>query len=521
MADRSTNHMDSLIHLIDGWRGGRIVVAGDFMLDHHVFGSADRLSPDAPVPVLATQYERYEPGGAANVALDLKALRCEEAVCLGVIGRDGAAERLRSALDTAGCGTAGLIAVDDRPTSLKHNFVGLAQHRHRQKMFRVDEESRAPIPKATQDRLLAQAEKLVPKAQVLCLQDHNKGVLTDRVCQNLIKLAKRHCVQVLIDPAAIDDYRKYRGATCLTPNRFEAALATGRSGALEDESDWHAVARQLRSALRLAAIVLTLDRHGGLLLERSKSPLHMATQAREAYDVTGAGDTVLAMLAAARANGIGWPDAMRLANIAGGLAVEQFGNIPIELDEVLLALWEHRRVDLGKRRSIPQLLPELSAHRKKGRIVVFTNGCFDILHAGHVKFLQEARRQGDLLVVAVNSDASVHRIKGQGRPINRQADRLMVLSELQSVDYLLVFNQNDPLNLIEAIRPDVLVKGGDYQRNQVVGGDLVESYGGKVVLVELVKGRSTTNIIQKSRRSITGADPVNGDAVSPAVDERD
>ena len=501
MAGRSTNQTDSLIRLIDGWRGGRIVVAGDFMLDHHVFGSADRLSPDAPVPVLAAQYEQYNPGGAANVALDLGALRCD-AICLGVVGRDAAADRLRAALDAAGCGTTGLIAAADRPTSLKHNFVGLAQHRHRQKMFRVDQESRTPIPTATQDRLLARAEKLVPKAQVLCLQDHNKGVLTEQICQNLIKLAKRHRVQVLIDPAAIDDYRKYRGATCLTPNRFEAALATGRSGALEHESDWHAAAGQLRSALRLAAIVVTLDRHGGLLLERSKAPLHLTTQAREAYDVTGAGDMVLAMLAAARANGIGWPDAMRLANTAGGLAVERFGNIPIELDEVLLALWEHQRVDLGKRRTIPQLLPELAAHRKKGRVVVFTNGCFDILHAGHVKFLQEARRRGDLLVVAVNSDASVRRIKGKGRPINRQADRLMVLSELQSVDYVLVFDEDDPLKLIEAIKPEVLVKGGDYQRSEVVGGDLVESYGGKVVLVELVKGRSTTNIIRKSRRSM-------------------
>ncbi|MEX0886370.1 MAG: D-glycero-beta-D-manno-heptose 1-phosphate adenylyltransferase [Phycisphaeraceae bacterium] len=498
-----------LIGLLDGWRRRRIVVAGDFMLDRHAYGNAERLSPDAPVPVLSIQRQTDEAGGAANVCQNLLALRCDVAA-LGVVGRDEPGERLRASLVASGCDTTGLIVVDDRPTTVKQSFVGLAQHRHPQKMFRVDYERKAPLEDGAAGELLAKAEGLLADAEILCLEDYDKGVLDERVCQSLIAMAREQGVEVLVDPAACRDYSRYRGAACLTPNRTEAELATGRGdvsadgggagtggsgggGAIYEGAA--AMARQLLDELGLGTIVLTLDRHGALLLEAGGEPTPVPTQARSVYDVTGAGDIVLATLAAARANGAGWPEAVALANTAAGLEVERFGCVPVELDELLLALL--RENEAGKLRSVDHLLPELAALRKAGKRIAFTNGCFDILHAGHVQFLRQARREADLLVVGINTDESITRLKGAGRPVNRASDRVMVLSELESVDYIILFEHDTPIELIAAIEPDVLVKGADYTREQVVGHEIVEARGGAVVLVPLVEGRSTTSIIER------------------------
>ena len=485
-----------LIRLLVGWKSRRIVVAGDFMLDHYLYGNAERLSPDAPVPVLAVEREDLKPGGSANVCLGLRALRCE-VVCLGVVGDDAPGRQLRIALEQAGCDTSGLVTVDDRPTTVKQNLIGLAQHRHPQKMFRVDRECRQPIGPFTAKRLLAAAARALRRADVLCLEDYQKGVLTPAVCRGLIRLARKRDTPVLVDPAAISDYRKYRGVTCITPNRTEASLATGIDAGGGDGPTLHRLARRLLGDLDLECVVLTLDKQGALLLERGGRPVPVPTVARQVYDVTGAGDMVLAMLAAARANGADWPAAVALANTAAGLEVEKFGIVPVALEEVLLSLLHQSRQALGKIRTLAHLLPELAAHRTQGRRIAFTNGCFDILHAGHVAFLRAARAHGDLLVVGLNSDASIRRIKGPGRPVNDQDDRLMVLSELESVDYLVLFDQDTPLELIKAIRPGRLIKGADYTAEQVVGAREVASWGGQVALVPLVKGRSTTNIIRR------------------------
>ncbi|MCE9589681.1 MAG: D-glycero-beta-D-manno-heptose 1-phosphate adenylyltransferase [Planctomycetes bacterium] len=487
---------DDLIRFLDRWRRRRIVVAGDFMLDHYIYGNADRLSPDAPVPVLAVVREEHKPGGSANVCLDLRALHSDVA-CLGVIGADSAGTQLRSALRKAGCDVKGLLIDRARPTTVKQNLVGLAQHRHPQKMFRVDVETRDPLSADSADRLVATAKKLLRGADALCLEDYNKGVLSEAVCRRLIELAKKMRVPVYVDPAAITDYRKYRGATCITPNRTEAALATGANGQPQSPATLARMAQRLLRELSLDAVVLTLDKQGAMLLEKGGRPIMVPTVARQVYDVTGAGDMVLAMLAASRANGADWPASVDLANTAAGLEVEKFGVVPIELDEVLLALLERRHESLGKLRTAEQITTELAAHRRRGRKIVFTNGCFDILHAGHVQFLREARRGGDLLVVGLNSDRSIRRLKGEGRPVNHEADRVMVLSELESVDYIVVFGEQTPIRLIKSVRPDVLVKGADYRKDQVVGGSWVERNGGSVMLVSLVKGRSTTNIIRR------------------------
>lgn len=491
---------DQLIAFVDRWKRRKIVVAGDFMLDHYLYGHADRLSPDAPVPVLSVQREEHKPGGAANVCLDLLALNCDVA-CLGVTGDDDNAQVLKQKMHDAGCNVAGLVITADRPTTVKQNLVGLAQHRHPQKMFRVDFEKKLPVDDATAAKILAKAKIALKGASVLCLEDYNKGVLTPAVCQQLIALAKAMNVPVMVDPAAITDYSKYAGAATITPNRTEASLAMDVKCDGADQATLEKLARQMLKQLKLETVVLTLDKQGALLLEKGKKPVIVPTVARQVYDVTGAGDMVLAMLAAAKANGADWLSAVELANIAAGLEVERFGVVPIELDEILLALLEKQSKALGKVRQMAQLLPELAAYRKQGRKIAFTNGCFDILHAGHVSFLRESRALGDLLVVGVNSDTSIKRIKGKDRPVNQQEDRLMVLSELQSIDYLIVFDKDTPTELLEQIKPDILVKGGDYDRSSVVGADLVESYGGKVALVSFVKGRSTTNIITKIKNT--------------------
>ncbi len=483
---------DSLIHLVDRWQTKKIVVAGDFMLDRYAYGDADRLSPDAPVPVLAVRRTEDKPGGSANVALCLAALDCAVMV-LGVVGEDDTGRALRAALDAAGVETTGLVAEPGRPTTLKHNLVGLAQHRHPQKMFRIDVEDKSPLSDAAADRLLAAAERALEGADALILEDYNKGVLTERVCQGLIALAKTRGVPVHVDPASIDDYRKYRGATCITPNRTEAERATGM-----DSADPGALARELLGSVDLEYVVLTLDKEGALLTRVDGEPLAIPTVARQVYDVTGAGDMVIAMLAAALANGAAWNQAVELANVAAGLEVERFGVVPIRLGEVLLSLLELRGHRLGKVRTLADLLPELAAHRAAGKTVAFTNGCFDILHAGHVQYLRQAKQTADLLVLALNGDDSITRLKGAGRPVNQIDDRLMVMSELASIDYLVVFEEDTPTELIRAIQPDTLVKGGDYKRKEdVVGWEVVEQYGGRIVLVGEAEGRSTTNILKR------------------------
>ncbi|MEM1107656.1 MAG: D-glycero-beta-D-manno-heptose 1-phosphate adenylyltransferase [Planctomycetota bacterium] len=484
------SHADLINHL-DRWQRKRVVVAGDFMLDRYAYGNADRLAPDAPVPVLAVQRTESMPGGAANVCLDLAALRCDVA-CLGLIGDDEPGQTLSQALQDAGVDTTGLVnsGGGGRPTTVKHNLVGLAQHRHPQKMFRLDTEDKSPVPPEATAALLEQAEAVLDGADVLCLEDYNKGVLSESLCQGLIALAEAKNIPVFVDPAAIDDYSKYRGATCVTPNRTEARLSTG-------SDDPHAMARQLKADLGLTHVVLTLDKSGALLLDDQDETHTVPTVARSVYDVTGAGDMVLAMLAAARANEVPWVDAVALANVAAGLEVEKSGVVPIPLDEVLLALLTLHHGQLGKVRPPEALFRELEAYRKQGRSIVFTNGCFDILHAGHVAYLRAAAAHGDLLVVGLNSDTSIKRLKGDGRPVNHEADRVMVLSELQSIDYIVVFDEDTPLHLIETIKPDVLAKGADYTRETVVGHEVVEANGGRVELIDLVEGRSTTNIIRK------------------------
>lgn len=489
--------MDHLLTQLSDWKPFTALVVGDFMLDQNSYGDAERLSADAPVPVLHITSETFNAGGAANVCLDLVALK-GRVLAFGVTGDDAAAERLRAALAQGGVDTAGLVADAARPTTVKQNLIGLAQQRHPQKMFRLDRESREPLGPGVLDRLMARFENALPAADVVCIEDYAKGVCAGDLCQRLIRAARAAGKPVFADPAKLADYARYRGATAITPNRTEAEFATGlKTDGSADVEHNTAIARRLLEQVDLEAVVLTLDRHGALLLERSAAPLSVPTIAREVYDVTGAGDMFLAALAAARANALDWPGAVRFANAAAGLEVEIFGVEPIPFERIRHSLLEQAGKLTGKLRSREQLLVEVEARRRAGQRIVFTNGCFDVLHAGHVTLLERAAKFGDYLIVAVNDDASVHRLKGPGRPVNGLDDRAKVLGALGCVSAISAFAEDTPLELIKAVRPDVLVKGGDYTKDKVIGAEIVEAAGGRVELVTLVEGRSTTATLAK------------------------
>ncbi len=488
--------MDTLLDALANWKPFNALVLGDFMLDQQLFGDAERLSADAPVPVLRVTRQEAMPGGAGNLAEDLVALGGRVRV-FGVTGEDAEGALLRDRLRQAGIDTAGLIADAARPTTVKRNLIGLAQHRHPQKMFRVDFESRDPLSEDVSTRLLAALEAALPTADVLCLEDYDKGVCDAATCRAAIDLARAHDVPLLVDPASRDDFARYRGCTSITPNRSEAERATGRRHAMTSAQQRLELAQELSQQLDCEAVVLTLDRDGALLLERGAEPLAVPTVAREVYDVTGAGDMMLAGLAAARANGLSWPDSVRLANAAAGLEVQVFGVKPIPLADVHRELLRQAGRLTGKLRTIEELCAEVAAVRRHGGTVVFTNGCFDVLHAGHVSLLEKAAALGDLLVVGLNNDASVRRLKGESRPVHSALDRARVLGALEPVGAVVLFDDDTPITLIEAITPDVLVKGADYAGKEVVGRSVVEAAGGRVELVDLVQGLSTTGALSR------------------------
>ncbi|HSI32761.1 MAG TPA: D-glycero-beta-D-manno-heptose 1-phosphate adenylyltransferase [Tepidisphaeraceae bacterium] len=483
-----------LIELVERLPGRTIVLVGDLMVDKYLYGDAERLSPDAPVPVLCYRREENRLGGAGRVAADLSTLGAKVRV-VSILGADSTGTEVRKLLAEWGCDTAGIVECADRPSTSKVRLVGLAQHRHPQQMMRLDYEDTRPVDGALAEQVIANVKAALSGADALCIEDYNKGLLPPAVCQAIIAAAREANVPVLVDPAAIKDYSKYAGASAITPNATETTLATGLPVTTEEQ--FKAAAERLLTDLKLDAALLTLDKRGSYLATRDGTRRWLRTRERVVYDVSGAGDMVLAMLAAARASGADWVDAAALGNIAGGLEVERFGSVPVTRPEIVTELLLEAGQHMGKQRTLEQLVPELARHRAAGKRIVFTNGCFDLIHLGHVKYFQFAKRQGDLLVVAVNTDTSIRRLKGNKRPIIAEHDRVGVLEELESIDYLLRFEEETPLELIKAIRPDVLVKGADYAKEQVVGWDIVEGYGGNVALAPLVDGRSTSAVVER------------------------
>jgi D-beta-D-heptose 7-phosphate kinase/D-beta-D-heptose 1-phosphate adenosyltransferase len=483
-----------LIELIEHLPAVRVALIGDFMLDRYLFGKTARISPEAPVPVLHFSREEQRLGGAGFVLAALATLGAKVAA-VGVLGTDPAAAEIKRQLATFNADCSGLIESSARPTVSKVRLLGSSQDRTPQQMIRLDFEDPAPCDEITCQRVLQAAQTALESADIICLEDYNKGVLTPEITREIIRLARLAKKPVLIDPAHLTDYSKYTGATALKLNRPEAEQATGLP--LRSPDQYAVAATKLLESLELEAVVITLNEQGAYLATSTGDRRLLSTRPRQVADATGAGDQVLATLCLARAAGASWPDAVSLANVASGLEVERLGCVPITRDEIIHDLLLEHHQQAGKERTLETLTKELARHRATGKRIVFTNGCFDLIHLGHVKYFQFAKSQGDLLVVGVNTDASIRRLKGTGRPVLNESDRVGVLEEFQSIDYLVRFDDENPLDLIRQIRPDVLVKGADYTKQQVVGWDFVESYGGRIALAPLIDGRSTSSMIEQ------------------------
>jgi D-beta-D-heptose 7-phosphate kinase/D-beta-D-heptose 1-phosphate adenosyltransferase len=486
---------EKLLKTVTNLGSPNILLVGDFMLDVYTYGDALRISPEAPVPVLKVTKTEHSCGGAGSVATNLAALGAELA-CLGVIGEDRNGEEIRGKLAGLGVDITGLLTVADRPTISKQRLIGLAQHRHRQQLMRIDEETTEPLSDELNEAVLKLYKERMSKADVVCLQDYNKGLLSPSLCKQMIESAVKSKKKVLVDPCLTSDYSMYTGATLITPNRQEASTAVGFE--IKTEEDAERAAGKLRRDLGLDAVVITLDKEGAYLKTNEMGEL-LPARPRSVYDVTGAGDMVLATLAIALAADCDYETAVQLCNITAGIEVEKFGAATVSIEETINEIVSQNRGKSGKVRSIDSLVDELGWHHRQKATIVFTNGCFDVVHRGHTEFLKFCKSQGDIVVVGLNSDSSVKTIKGPDRPINNQYDRASVLAALETVDYITVFEEPDPLNLIQQIKPDVLVKGQDWAQKGVIGQEFVESYDGKVVLAPLVEGKSSTTTIEKIR----------------------
>ncbi|MBI4966952.1 MAG: D-glycero-beta-D-manno-heptose-7-phosphate kinase [Rhodospirillales bacterium] len=466
-----------------------MVCAGDLMLDRYVYGEVRRISPEAPIPVLAIDHETAMLGGAGNVVRNLAALGVGVAVA-GVIGDDEAGQAVTNLLAREP-GVRPLLGTDPaRRTAIKTRFCAGPQQ-----LLRADRETIAPLVPAEQDRLVGAVVAALAEASLLVLSDYGKGLLEAGVAKRLIEAARQAGRMVIVDPKGTD-FSRYAGATLLTPNRRELAEATRMP--VGDDSQVVAAARALIADHGVQAVLVTRSQDGMTLVEAGGESRHLKAEARAVFDVSGAGDTVVAVLAGALAAGLALDDAARLANAAAGIVVGKVGTAVVHPDELVSALhhqdvWEAE----AKLVSREQAAERIAAWRRQGLKIGFTNGCFDLLHPGHVSLLAQARAACDRLVVGLNSDASVSRLKGPSRPVQTEAARATVMASLRSVDLVVIFGEDTPLALIEALRPDVLVKGADYTVETVVGADRVQSWGGRVLLAELAQGHSTSATIAR------------------------
>lgn len=472
----------------------RILVIGDLILDRYVMGDVHRVSPEAPIPVLNVRQDSdLRLGGAANVAVNLAVLQAR-VTALGVIGRDAAGSALRAAVRRAHIDAAGIIAEPDRPTTEKTRMIA-----HNQQMLRVDRETTAPIRLESVQALQRAWRARLKRTDLIVISDYRKGVLTRSLLEALIADARRARVPVLVDPKG-REYAPYRGATGITPNQSEAELASGIE--IRDDASLHRAAQKLLRDLALEFVLITRGARGMYLLQADGHTLTVEARARAVYDVTGAGDTAIAVLGLLLAAGAGREEAVRLSNLAGGIVVGKLGTATVTRAEMLDHLEEHEptRGPERKIRTVPDLVRALRAHRAEHDQIVFTNGCFDLLHPGHLRSLQHARACGDVLVVGLNSDRSVRKLKGPGRPWIGERDRARMLASLEDVDYVVVFDAPTPAGLIRRVQPDVLVKGQDYVGRKVVGEDVVRARGGRIEFAPIEAGFSTTRLIEQMTR---------------------
>ena len=483
---KTSTAMNDLTRLLDKLRHPKVLVLGDLILDGYTWGNADHVSPEAPVLVLKADQHEVRLGGAASVANLLQALEAEVSVS-GVVGDDAEGRVILKLLDDAGINRAGVFCDSSRPTTDKERFIGRAAQRHPHQILRVDHELCSPLPSPVEQQLSDFLLPMLPTFDVILISDYAKGVCTPPLLTRVIAAAKQLTLPVLVDPARTADYSRYRDATLLCPNRVEAEMASDIT--IHSPADAIEAGKRIFEKFYVKTVIVKLDRDGMVLVQAGGPGRHFPTKERHVYDVTGAGDMVLAMLGLARASGLYWAEAAQLANVAAGLEVERMGVVPVTRTEI-----EREIGTKPKRVSLAEMTTLADRYRTEGKRLVFTNGCMDLLHLGHVTYLLEAAEMGDVLVVAINSDASVRRLKGDGRPVMAQEQRATLVSALECVDHVLILDDDTPHELLREIRPDVLVKGGT--TGEIVGREVVESYGGQVQHLSTVPGVSTTEILQ-------------------------
>ena len=480
-----------LLHIIEKIRATRVLVVGDSMLDSFMYGQVERISPEAPIPVFTLHHESKMLGGAGNVVRNLIALGCHAAL-VSVIGDDAIGRELTALVGVEPRLVPTLVTEKGRISTRKMRYV--ANH---QQLLRFDHESTTLVKADVVKRLLDSILPEIPSSQAIILSDYGKGVLTPALCRAIIDAATNADIPVFVDPKQ-RDVSVYAGATVLSPNVKELAAACGVE---RFESDEALIAQAAKLAVqhRFAYVLVTRGEHGMTLVQQGGSFTHIPAQAKEVFDVSGAGDTSIATLAATFASGATMEQAAELANVAAGIVVGRLGTAVVHNTDMTAALYAYRTNALQHK-----ILPLAAAKdtitnwRREKQRIGFTNGCFDIMHAGHVSLLTDAKARCDKLVIGLNTDASVKRLKGASRPVNAEMDRAQILAALSMVDMVVLFEEDTPLQLIEALKPDVLMKGADYTKEQVVGWELVESYGGAVALIPLKDGYSTTNIIKKA-----------------------
>lgn len=478
-----------VIELIEGgWRGARVLVVGDLMIDRYVWGAVERISPEAPVPIVRSSQSTERPGGAANVAMNIAGLG-GQATLIGFCGEDPDGDRLESALRESGIDPRIVRAAGHVTTSKLRILSG------KQQMLRLDSERTDAYSDAAFTALIDKVEEAINSADAVVLSDYAKGVLSEEVCRRVIDAGRRKKIPVLVDPKH-KDLSRYSRATTICPNISELSLATSvGSGDLDGLLQ---AGQNLVPTLGIDYLTATLSEKGIAILGPGVKFIAPAV-ARQVFDVSGAGDTVIATLALSLATGLEIEPAVGLANIAAGIVVGKVGTVPVTRDELLSGLMPEISLHAKEKvTNLDRLLTRVGAWRSSAQRVVFTNGCFDLLHIGHITLLEQARNQGDRLIVAINSDASVCALKGPTRPVVGERERARILAALAAVDAVVVFDDPTPLRLIEALRPDVIVKGGDYNEDTVVGAKEARAWGGVVRIVPTVEGFSTSKLIAKA-----------------------
>lgn len=460
-----------------------ILVIGDLMIDHYLWGSCDRISPEAPVQVVNVKKESSVLGGAGNVINNLVALGSVVDV-ISVIGNDSVANELKSLLEKIDVPTSNLVVENNRKTSKKSRLIA-----SQQQVLRYDMESIDDINENSHKQIIQTLEKNIDKYSSIILSDYGKGVLTTNLTKEIIKIANKNSIKVLVDPKG-KDYSKYKGSYTLTPNKKEAMEATNID--IKDENSLIEALKSLKTQCELEVSLITLSEQGIAIFDDELTI--KPTVAREVYDVTGAGDTVIASIAFALGNNLDIKDSIYFANLAAGVVVGKIGSATTTLDEIYEYEYSlHKSNSTSHIKTFDEIKTLASKLHSQGKKIVFTNGCFDILHVGHVKYLEVAKSYGDVLILGLNADSSVKKLKGPTRPINTQDDRAYILASLESVDYVVIFEEETPYELIKLIKPHVLVKGGDYEGKEVVGQDIAD----ELKLVQFVDGKSTTNTIKR------------------------